>query len=153
MLVYFLPQTPLNVLSWIIYDLLITYVLCIELPAYFIISDFDDKFVDGLEGLRKELIEMPFSFKNHLQALKDKRNDSISLLKGERLEKLLDDFISFSEKIENYNEKVWTLTLNETSALVDVVTKRSKHPFPKLIDILALSDLSLLLAQLLTLLD
>jgi len=150
-LVYFLPQPPLNFLSWIVYDLLITYVLCIELPAYFIISSFDDKFVNSLEGLRKELIEMPFSFKNHLQALKDKRDDSISLLKGESLEKLLDDFISFSEKIGNYNEKVWALTLSETSALIDDVAKRSKHPFPKLIDILALSGLSLLLAQFLKL--
>jgi hypothetical protein len=85
--------------------------------------------------------------------LKDKRNDSILLLKGESLEKLLDDFISFSERIENYNEKVWALTLSETSALIDYVTKRSKHPFPKLIDILALSGLSLLLAQFLTLFD
>jgi len=128
-LVYFLPQPPLNVLSWIVYGLLITYVLCIELPAYFIISSFDYKFADSLEGLRKELIEMPFSFKNHLQALKDKRNGSISLHKGESFGKLLDDFISFSERIENYNEKVWAPTLNETSALIDDVSKRSKHHF------------------------
>jgi len=146
-LVYFLPQSSLNILSWVVYDLLITYVLCIELPAYLRISNFDDKFVDILEGLRKELIEMPFSFDAHLQNLKDKRNGALSHLKGENLDNLLEDFIAFSDKIENYNEKVWALTLSETSALINEVAKRSKHPFPKLIDILALSGLSLLLAQ------
>lgn len=150
-LVYFLPQSSLNILSWVVYDFLITYVLCVELPAYLRISNFDDKFVDILKGLRKELIEMPFAFDDHLRNLKTKRNSAISSLKGENLDNLLENFIAFSDKIENYNEKVWALTLSETSALIDEVAKRSKHPFPKLIDILALSGLSLLLAQFLNL--
>lgn len=146
-LTFFLPQSLLNILSWIVYDLLITYVLCVEVPAYLKISNFDDNLSSILKDLRKELIEMQFSFRTHLQGLKTKRNDNISYLKGENLNKLLEDFIEFSDKIENLNEKVWSLTLNETSSVIDEVTKRSKHPFPKLIDILTLSGLSLLLAQ------
>ncbi|MCJ7633235.1 hypothetical protein MUP77_12690, partial [Candidatus Bathyarchaeota archaeon] len=150
-LTFFLPQSALNILSWIFYDLLITYVLCIEVPAYLKISNFDDNLSGILKGLRKELIDMQFSFGVHLQSLKSKRNDNISYLKGENLDKLLEDFIAFSDRIGNLNEKVWSLTLGETSSVIDEVTKRSKHPFPKLIDILALSGLSLLLAQFLKL--
>jgi hypothetical protein len=151
-LIAVLPQPRLNILTWVVYDFLITYVLCIEVPAYLNISNFDDNLEKILKGLREELIEMPFSFGVHLQHLKTKRNDSISYLKGENLDKLLEDFIALCDKLENLNEKVWSLTLNETSSFVDEVKKRSKHPFPKLIDILALSGLSLLLAQFLKLL-
>jgi hypothetical protein len=127
-------------------------VFCIEVPAYLKISSFDGNLSDILKDLRKELLEMQFSFAVHLQNLKTKRNSSRSYLEGENLDKLLEDFIAFSDEIENLNENVWSLALNETSSFIDEVTKRSKHPFPKLIDILALSGLSLLIAQFLKLL-
>lgn len=146
-LLAFLPLSPLNILSWIVYDLLITYVLCIEIPAYLKISYFDDKLVNSLNSLREGLIKLPFSFSESLQELKNKKKDTALFLKGENLEKLLDDYISFSERLGNFNEKVWSLTLSETSNLIDEVSNRSKHPFPKMIDILALSGLSFLLAQ------
>ena len=151
-LIIVLPLSTLNILSWVVYDLLITYVLCVEVPAYLKISNFDEKLVDNLKGLREVLIKMPFSFSDSLQDLKTKKTDSATYLMGENLDKLLEDFISFSDKVENFNEKLWSLTLNETSGFIDDVTKRSKHPFPKLIDILALSGLSFLLAQFLKLL-
>ena len=151
-LIFFLPQSPLNILSWILYDLLITYVFCIEVPAYLRISSFDGNLSEILKDLRKELVEMQFSFAVHLQNLKNKRNSSRSYLEGENLDRLLEDFIAFSDEIENLNENVWSLTLNETSSFIDEVTKRSKHPFPKMIDILTLSGLSLLIAQFLKLL-
>jgi len=151
-LTFFLPQSPLSILLWIVYDLLITYVLCVEVPAYLTISNFDNNLSDILKDLRKELVEMHFSFGVHLQSLKTMRNNNLSYIKGENLDKLLEDFIAFSDEIGNLNENVWSLTLNETSSFIDEVTKRSKHPFPKLIDILALSGLSLLIAQFLKLL-
>lgn len=146
-LVILLPQSLLNILSWIVYDLVITFVLCIEIPAYLKISNFDEKLVDNLKGLRDVMIKIPFSFGDSFQEFKTKKKDSASYLKGENLDNLLDNYISFSNKLGNYNENVWALTLSETSSLIDEVTNRSKHPFPKLIDILALSGLSFLLAQ------
>lgn len=132
--------------------MVITYVLCIEIAAYLKISNFDEKLVDNLKGLRDVLIKMPFSFSDSFPELRIKKKDSASYLKGENLDSLLDNYISFSNKLGNYNEKVWTLTLSEMSSFIDEVSSRSKHPFPKLIDILALSGLSFLLAQFLKLL-
>ena len=151
-LVIFLPQSLLNILSWIVYDLVITYVFCIEIPAYLKISGFDEKLVNNLKDLREVMIKIPFSFGDSFQEFKTKKENSASHLKGENLDNLLDNYISFSDRLGNYNEKVWTLTLSETSSFIDEVTSRSKHPFPKLIDLLALSGLSFLLAQFLKLL-
>jgi hypothetical protein len=151
MLVVVLPQSPLNILSWVFYDFLISYVLCIEIPAYLKISRFDDNLTDILRDLREELIKMPFSFDASLENLKTKKKNSVLFLKGESLDRLLQDFIAFCDRVNNLNEKLWNLTLNETSNFIDDVAKRSKHPFPKLIDILALSGLSVLLAQFLKL--
>lgn len=151
-LVAILPQSPLNILSWIIYDFLISFVLCLEIPAYLRISKYDEKLVGVLKDLRSELIKMRFSFAPSLESLKKKKNENASSLKEENVDKLLDDFITSCDKMNNLDVNLWNLTLNETSSLIDDVTKRSKHPFPKLIDILALSGLSILLAQLLKLL-
>jgi hypothetical protein len=71
-LLFFLPQTPLNILSWVVYDFLITYALCIEVSAYLRIS-IDDNLSKILKDLREELIGMQFSFGNHIQRLKTKR--------------------------------------------------------------------------------
>jgi hypothetical protein len=58
-LLFFLPQTPLNILSWVVYDFLITYALCIEVSAYLRIS-IDDNLSKILKDLREELIGMQF---------------------------------------------------------------------------------------------
>lgn len=94
---------------------------------------------------------MPFSYDASLENLKTRRNDSALLLKEENIDRLLKDFIAYCDKVNNFNERLWNLPLNESSSLIEEVTKRSKHPFPKLIDILALSGLSILLAQFLKL--
>lgn len=152
-LIAILPQPPSTILSWIVYDFLITYILCIELPSYLRISNFDDDLENILKGLREELIKMPFSFGASLQNLKTKRNNNLSYLQGENIDKLLEDFIAFCDKLGNRNDRLWSLTLNEISSSIDEVSKRSKHPFPKLIDIAALSGLSVLIAQILKLID
>lgn len=151
-IVAILPQSQMNSVSWIIYDFLVSYVVSVEIPAYLRISKFDENLVYVLKDLREELIKMPFSFGASLENLKTKRYNNISFLKEENLDRLLQDFIAFCDKVGNFNEKLWNLTLTETSNLIDDVSKRSKHPFPKLIDILALSGLSVLLAQFLKLL-
>ena len=153
-LIILLPQTNLTIFSWIVFDFLISYVLCVELPAWFGISKFDDSLVDALKDLRAELVMMPFDFDTYLKnlSLAKKRNDSLVLEEG-NLESLLQNFIDFSHKVDRFNENFWNLTLSELTNVIEDVSERSKHPFPKLIDILALSGLSILLAQFLKLLE
>lgn len=152
-LIISLPLSLLTILSWVVYDLVITYVFTFEVPGYLALSKSDDKVVEALKSLREVLINMPLSFHDSLEELKTKKTSCMQYLKGENIDKLLDDFISLSDSLGNLNEKVWSLTLNETSNYIEDVSKKSKHPFPKLIDILALSGLSFLIAQFLKILD
>lgn len=152
-LVVILPQSDLTIVSWVIYDFLISYVLCLEIPAYLKLSKYDENLVTILKDLRGDLVKMRFAFDTSLDNIKKRKNENASFLKEENLDGLLQDFITVCDKINNLNENLWNLTLNETSNLIDDVTKRSKHPFPKLIDIVALSGLSVLIAQMLKLLS
>jgi hypothetical protein len=152
-LVAILPQSALYITSWVVYDFLISHVVCVEVPAYLKISKYDENLVNALKDLRGNLITMRFSFDTSLESLKKNKNENALFLKEENLDGLLQDFIVACDKIKNLNENLWNLTLNETSKLMGEVTERSKHPFPKLIDILALSGLSVLLAQILKLFE
>ncbi len=71
---------------------------------------------------------MLFSFQASLEGFKTKRVRNYSFLKDESLDMLLKDFIAFSGKVSNLNEKPWSLTLTKTSNLIDDVTKKSRHP-------------------------
>lgn len=102
-----------------------SYVFCIELPSCLKISKFDGNLVEILTG---ELIKMLFSFQASLEGFKTKRVRNYSFLKDESLDMLLKDFIAFSGKVSNLNEKPWSLTLTKTSNLIDDVTKKSRHP-------------------------
>lgn len=150
-LVTILPQSALNIASWVVYDFLISYVVCVEVPAYLKISKHDENLANILKDLRGNLVKMRFSFDTSLESLKKSKSENAVFLKEENLDGLLQDFIAVCDKIKNLNDNLWSLTLNETSKLIGEVTERSKHPFPKLIDILALSGLSVLLAQILKL--
>jgi hypothetical protein len=152
LLFVFLPQSNLFIFTWIVYDFLIAYVFFVEFPAYMRISKYDDEYVNSLKDLRSELTKIPFLGISVIVSLKEKRSKYSLFLKRENIDQLLQDFILSCENMGNYNEHLWSLTLTEISALIDDVNKRSKHPFPKLIDILALSGLSVLLAQFLKLL-
>jgi hypothetical protein len=153
-LTFLLPQTVLTIFSWIVFDFLISYVFCIELPAWFRISKFDDNLGDALKDLRAELVMMPFDFDTYLEKLDlTKKRNALLVLEEENLENLMQNFIDFSHKLDRFNENFWNLTLSELTGVIEEVSRRSKHPFPKLIDILALSGLSILLAQLLKLLE
>ena len=151
LLVAALPQSSLNIVSWIVFDFLISYVFCVEIPAYEKILKFDQNAAKALKDLRGELIRMRYSFANSLETLKKLAQDNASILEEENINGLLTDFIGVCDRLRNLDTNLWSLTLTETSSVLDEITRRSKHPFPKLIDILSLSGLSILLAQFLKL--
>src|SRR5450759_1980379 len=70
LLVLVLPQSLLNIVSWVVFDFLASYVFCIEIPAYLKISKFDQSTTEALRDLRKELIKMRYSFTDSLENLR-----------------------------------------------------------------------------------
>jgi len=134
------------------YDLVISYVIAIEIPGYFRILRYDEKCVVGLNELRKNLVKMRYSFEL-LGDLKEKVKGNSEILADENFGYILNDFISLCDQIKNLDINLWELTLSEITEVINRISQRTKHPFPKLIDILSLTGLSFLLAQVLKLLS
>lgn len=147
-----LPQSLLNILSWIIYDLIISYVVTVEIPGYLRLSKFDEVSIQSLRDIRKCLIKMRYSFKS-LRDFEIAMKRNAGILSEEHVKDLLNDFADLCERMKNLDLNLWELTLSEITKAMSRISQRSKHPIPKLIDILSLAGLSLLLAQILKLLS
>ena len=135
----------------IVYGLLTIgiYVASIEVPGFLVLSHYDDKSIGVLQIAREYLIESTFNFSpsiQHLQVLVKKHKSRLEEL---HLYANLNYFIQSSTQMSQINRSVLNLLLAEINQLVRSVSQKSKHPFPKLIDILSLTGLSFLIAQLL----
>jgi len=150
-LVFFLPESILNILSWIIYDLIISYVVAVEIPGYLRLLEFDETSIRNLEDLRKCLVKMRYSFES-LENFKTIVKTNASILSEEQVDDLLNDFVNLCERLKNLDVNLWALILNEITEAMSRISRRSKHPIPKLVDVLSLTGISFLLAQILKML-
>ncbi len=145
------PISILTALAYVAYSLITAFVLGIEVPGFVLLSKFDGKLVDALEGVRKDLVTVGYSF-DHLARLKTTVSTNEEMLNSARLDALTGDFIGSCERMKNLDKTFWGIALAEITTSIKTFSERSKHPFPKLIEILSLAGLSFLLAQFLKLL-
>lgn len=145
------PISLLTTLAYVAYSLIVAFVLGIEIPGFLLLSKFDGKLVESLEDLRKDLVIMGYSF-DHLAKLKTTASTNKEMLSSAQLDTLINDFIGSCERMKNLDKTSWSIALAEVTSSIKTFSERSKHPFPKLIDILSLAGLSFLLAQFLKLL-
>ncbi len=145
-----LPQSIINIISWTGYILILSYTLAVEIPGYLRISNYDKQSLKILNAIRKNLIKMKYSF-DSLDVLRKNVTKNYNFLVQEQVGDLLNDYVDFSDRLGNLNTEFWELTLKEVTSSINRVSSRSKHPFPKLIDVLSLTGLSFLIAQLLQL--
>lgn len=144
------PQTKLTLLSWLVYDLIFAFSISIEFPGWYKLSKLDESRNKVIVALRTVLIKMRYSFDQQFENFKKLVNDEKIILEEEELEAVISDFVTLCEDSdETWNESLWALTLGEITERINEINSRSKHPIPKLIDILALSGLSVLIAELL----
>jgi hypothetical protein len=146
------PTSLLSMLSYGIYSLVGAFVIAFEIPGFLLLSRFDGRIVDSLEKTRDDLLAISYSFDTKLSQLRDgwsRRRDALS---STHLYPLVESFISTCERIKNLDKTFWQLVLSEVTLSIKSFSERSKHPAPKLIDILSLSGLSFIIAQLLKIL-
>ena len=141
----------LSALADIVYSVIGAFVFGIEIPGFVLLSKFDDKLVERLKLVRKELISISYSFDN-VAKLKSLAKNNEEMLQAAQLDELVNDFISSCERMRNLDKTFWGMVLGEVTTSIKAFAERSKHPFPKLVDILSLAGLSFLLAQFLKLL-
>lgn len=145
-LILFLPQDILTVVSWIGYSFIIPYIFAIEIAGYIKISRFDDKKIDAMKSIRKKLVKTSYSLKE-IEKLKKDVETNKKFLSKEQIEDLLFEYIKECDRTGNFDKFLWELSLTEITSTIGRISSRSKHPFPKLIDILSLAGMSFLIAQ------
>jgi len=146
------PPSLLSLLSGLVYISTASFVICVEIPGYLILSRRDEDTVGRLRQIRQALIETRYSF-DHVQKLKTQTEDSSSVLLELRLSDLLNEFINSCEHLNNVDRDFWGLVLSETTNAIKDVSNSSKHPIPRIVDFLSLAGLSFLIAQILKLLE
>lgn len=125
------------------------YVASIEVPGFLILSHYDEKSIGVLRIAREHLITSTFDFSPSIQSLQTLVNKHKSRLEELHLFANLSYFVQSSNQMKHINRSVLDLLLIEINQSVRSVSQKSKHPFPKLIDVLSLTGLSFLIAQLL----
>ena len=120
----------------------------IEIPGLLLLSRFDSTVVEGLGRVRRDLVTLSYSF-DRLSQLRSTVTTNRETLRSAQVEELVDDFISSCERMKNLDKSFWSLLVTEVTSMINSFSEQSKHPFPKLIDIVSLAGLSFLLAQLL----
>jgi hypothetical protein len=132
------------------YLLIGSFVLTIEVPGYLFLRRRDQSVLDFLEDWRTEMVKVGYDFGNY-STLKSKSEEGKATLEEVGIYRVVIDFIDHSGRIQNVDKGLWALTLGEVNRAIDAVQARSKHPAPELIEILSLSGLSFLIAQILRL--
>ena len=144
------PTSWLTTAADVVYAVLVAFVLGLEVPGFILLSRFDEGIVSALEELREDLIILGYSF-DHLAQLKTTIDRSQRRLYSARIGGLVIDFVASCDRMNNLDRNFWELVLSEVTTASRFFAERSKHPSPKLIDVLSLTGLSFLLAQFLKL--
>jgi hypothetical protein len=145
------PQGPLALLSILVYVAIATFACLIEVPGYLILSGYDEREIGRLTQIRKALVKTSYSF-DALGELKVKVEANDKTLQDLEINDLLTGFIETCERLKNLDRNYWALTLAEITSKIDQIGKTSKHPTPKLVELVSLVGLSFLIAQFLKLL-
>lgn len=149
LLIYLNPNTLIGFATLLVYCIIGAYAFCLEIPSYISISKFDDDTVKGLTEIRSTLIPLKYSFSSKYEIFKNTCDKNRKFLMESKLSSLVDDFEKFSNQIKNLNEKFWEILFLELNREIEYYNSRSKHPYPKLIEVLSLTGLSFLIAQIL----
>ena len=148
---YFQPP-----ISWLtttadaVYSIVVAFVLGLEIPGFVLLSRFDEGIVSALEEVRKDIVILGYSFE-HITQLKATIEKGKGSLSSAHVDGLLIDFIVSCDRMNNLDRNFWGLVLLEVTKASRYFAERSKHPSPRLIDVMSLAGLSFLLAQFLRL--
>lgn len=123
------------------------FVLTIEVPGFILLSRYDEKTVDILKEVHENLISSVFTFTEAIGKLSEIDRNNKQRLEEVHLQKNLNYFVKTSKDMRNIDSSLHNLLLTEVSQQIHQISDQSKHPFPKLIDVLSLTGLSFLIAQ------
>lgn len=143
---YFDISKTLDLVTFSGYVIITSYVISIEIPGYILLSRYDDKLSDTLQDIRRKIISLNYNLENmsDLETFcqKNKKQLETIFVYG-----VLEEFIKSCNIVKNLDKVLYEVALKEIGEGINTVSERSKHPFPKLIEIMSLAGISFLLSQ------
>lgn len=139
---------PIDFVAFLGYSLIVSYVATIEIPGYVLLSKYDTNLVSTLRNIRQKSIQLSYNF-DSLGELKEYFNENKKILNSTVVDQITENFIKRCEIIKNLDKSLYETTIKEVGEEIQRISSRSKHPFPKLIEILSLAGISFLTGQLL----
>ena len=125
------------------------YVISIEVPGFLLLSAYDETSVKLLKDIKTNLIQSIYSFNTGIQGIQGLLESNRGLLQEIGTYDQINYYVESSVEINHANKSVFDLLLMTVNQAIKDCDDQSKHPFPKLVDILSLAGLSFLIAQLL----
>lgn len=126
------------------------YVITIEVPGFLKLSRYDEVSVDLLEEVQRNLVLSVTSFEPSIPILDEMLQKNKGRFNELHVFQNLNYFVTSSKEMNpQINKSILDLLLYDISQTIKKTADSSKHPFPKLIDVLSLAGLSFLIAQLL----
>ncbi len=143
---YYDVSTPLDLIVFFGYVIIASYVISIEIPGYILLSRYDDKLLDVLQDIRRKTVSLKYNIEKiqDLQTLYQKNRKQLEAI---FVYDMLEEFTKSCNTIKNLDTSLYEVTLKEVGDRIGSVSDRSKHPFPKLIEIMSLAGISFLLSQ------
>jgi len=138
----------LGLSAGIFYLLVGSFIFSIEVPGYIHLTKHDERVLSYLEGLRSGIVKLGYDFEQY-ETMKTKTAKGSEILEEVKLNQLVNDFVEHCGRMKNVDKGFWTLMLGEVNRAIEEAQGRSKHPAPKLIELLSLSGLSFVIAQVL----
>jgi hypothetical protein len=142
-------QQLIDVLALIAYALVGAYVAAIEIPGYILLSRFDERLADSLQTFRQKVLMLNFGFSGFPE-VESAFNSLKKPLKDLTIDDVVGHFVESCKRIKQLDRTHYDITVKELNDRIQHVSDRSKHPFPKLIEILSLAGISFLIGQFLS---
>ena len=136
----------IDYVAFIGYSIIISYVITIEIPGYVLLSKHDSTLTVILQNLRQKSIQLNYNI-DSVGDLRKYFNENKDTLSSITINELLDSFIKRCETIKNLDKSLYEVSIKELGEQMQQISSRSKHPFPKLIEIFSLAGISFLLGQ------
>lgn len=143
---YFDISKTLDLVTFFGYVIIASYVISIEIPGYLLLSRYDDKLLDALQNIRRKIISLNYDIVkiSDLEILCQENKKQLETI---FVYDILEEFIKSCKTIKNLDKSLYEVTLKEIGERIGNVSEQSKHPFPKLIEIMSLAGISFLLGQ------
>lgn len=132
--------------------IVLVYSLCVEVPGFLLNSAYDDALLGRLSSLQETILLATAEPDKGIAKARKFIETYPRALREVQLDALLVHCISRFEQMQNIDNTLASTLLERVDLARATVAGRSKHPFPRAVEVLGLGSCAFLLAEILAIL-